>query len=97
MSEPVLYSPSAKRIVELEDEIDRLRMALSDAGEVISYKSNLVLEREAEIERLKERDLEFFCWMSNESQIVSGCFDEYERGRYEAFRQALDKREATKE
>ncbi len=51
-------------------------------------------EKDTEIERLKANDLEFACWMSDESQVVSGCRDDYERGRYEAFRQALNRHKA---
>jgi hypothetical protein len=55
--------------------------------------SRTINEQKSEIERLKAESLDFACWMSGESQIVSGCRDDYERGRYEAFRQALDRRD----
>lgn len=43
-----------------------------------------------------EQFLELACFMADESQIVSGCRDDYERGRYEALRQALDYSEKLK-
>ena len=65
--------------------------------DVAAYEST-IKELRIERERLKTEMLGLICWMSDESQIVSGCRDEYERGRYEAFRQAIDQRarEATR-
>jgi hypothetical protein len=62
-------------------------------------ESQQVEELKKEIERLKAEILEVGCWASAESQIVSGCRDDYERGRYDALREVVSKfqraREAT--
>jgi multidrug resistance efflux pump len=79
-------------------EIERLKEQISKLSKSLNVQDAELDSKDAEIERLKAKDLDFLCWMSDESQIVSGCRNEYERGRYEAFRQALDRqaREAAK-
>lgn len=59
MKTPYYNVPNLQKIADLESEIDQLKIALRDAGEVISYKAQLVLDREVEIETLKAANASF--------------------------------------
>lgn len=98
----LLYKEEA-RANRNEAEIERLKTIVRRQDDRIE---NMSIENQKrtdslnkEIERLKGDMLEWICSISDASQIVSGCRDDYERGRYEAFREILDKhkREATKD
>ena len=70
--------------------------AESSLHEKLTAEYDRIKGLDAENARLKAEMTEFVCFMSDESQIVSGCRDDYERGRYEAFRQAIDFHERRK-